>query len=132
MQTRVKTDEVMPKKMTTREKVTGIINDRRKRLNDRIKRKNVDTNDTTLKTTTKRARSEAISVGGKETTGSHCESGADGNTASLVDDESVNDTLEQMKQSGKNKCHAHCDHDMKHMTITHERKDEVSLMSGHS
>ena len=130
VQTRVKTEKVIPKKMTNREKAKAMVNDRKKRLDNRLKRNGniFDTNDTTLKTTTKKARLEATSVVGKETTGSHFESGDDGNTASLVDDESVNDTLKQMKQFGKNKCHAHHDNHIKHMTISHEKKYEVSLL----
>ena len=134
VQTRVKTDKGIPKRMTTREKAKAMVNDRKKRLDDRLKRNAsiFDTNDTTLKKMTKRARLAATTVVGNEKTGSHFECGDNKNTASLVDDELVDDTLEHAKQFGKNKCQAHCDNHTKHMTISHEKKDKVSLLSGPS
>ena len=124
-----------PKRMTSREKTKAMINDRKKRLDLRLKRNAVifDSNDTqTLKTTTKKARSEATNVIGKEKTGYHFECSDDANTASLVNDESENDALKQTKQLGKNKHDAHRDNHTKQMTISHEKKDEVSLLSGPS
>ena len=73
------------------------------------------------------------SVVGKEKTGSNLECGDNDNTPSLmVDDELVNDTLKQTNQLGNNKCDVCFDNHIGWMTITHEEKDEVILLSGPS
>ena len=137
-QARVKTDKGIPKTMASTEKAKEMINERKKRHAKRLLDKRLkenadifDTNATNPLKTTKRARSEA-NVIGKEKTGRHLECGNDGDTDSLVDDESVNDNLKQMKQLRKNKCRVHHGHDIEHMTISQEKKDEVSLLSGPS
>ena len=64
--------------------------------------------------------------------GHHFVCSDDANTASLVNDESENDALKQTRQLGKNNCDGHRDNHIKLMTISHEKKDEVSLLSGPS
>ena len=132
----MKTDKGIPKTMASREKAREMINERKKRHAKRLLDKRLkenadifDTNATNPLKTTKRARSEA-NVIGKEKKGRHLECGNDGDTDSLVDDESVNDNLKQMKQLRKNKCRVRHGHDIEHMTISQEKKDEVSLLSG--
>jgi len=49
-----------------------------------------------------------------------------------TDDGSVNDTLKQTNMFGKNECNVGGDNVIKLMTIMHEKKDEVSLLSGPS
>ena len=100
----MKTDKGIPKTMASTEKAKEMINERKKRHAKRLLDKRLkenadifDPNATNPLKTTKRARSEA-NVIGKEKTGRHLECGNDGDTDSLVDDESVNDNLKQMKQ----------------------------------
>ena len=81
----------------------------------------------------KEGQTDCHSVVGKEKTGSNLECGDNDNTPSLmVDDELVNDTLKQTNQLGNNKCHVRCDNHIEWMTITHEKKDQVSFSSGPS
>ena len=61
------------------------------------------------------------------------ECGDNNHTPTLAIDESVNDTtLKQTNVLGKNKCNVCGDNQIKLMTIRHEKKDEVSLLSGPS
>ena len=60
------------------------------------------------------------------------ECGDNDNTPTLADDELVNDALKQMNQLGKNKCDVSGDNHIELITIRHEKKDEVSLLSGPS
>ena len=46
-----------------------------------------------------------------------------------ADDESVDDATKQREQLGNDTCDAHSDNLIENMTITHEKKDEVSLLS---
>ena len=54
------------------------------------------------------------------------------NTPTLAYDELVNGALEQTNQLEKDKCDVGCGNHIKRMTITHEKKDEVSLLSAPS
>ena len=82
---------------------------------------------------TKTVRLVVIPVVRKEKAGCNLECGDDDNTPSLADDELVNEALKQMHQLGKeDKCDVCCDNHIEQMTITHEKKDEVCLMSGPS
>ena len=123
---------IVRKRITSRENVNETINDRSRRLTERLKRTGVlDTEDKRKsKGKIKKARTTGTHVIGKEKPGYHFECGDDDNTHSLADDESVNDALMQGKQLGEDMCDARHDNDIKHMTITHEKKDEVSLLSG--
>ena len=69
---------------------------------------------------------------GKEKMGSNSECSDNGNTPSLTDDGLVNDAPKQTSQLGNNKCDVCCDSCIEQMTITREKKDEVSLLSGPS
>ena len=69
----------------------------------------------------------------KRTNGSNLECGDDDNTPTLVDDEAVNnDALKQTNKLGNDKCDVRRENHIEQMTITHEKKDEVSLLSGPS
>ena len=68
----------------------------------------------------------------KRKTGSNLECGDNDNTPSLADDELVDDALRQTNQLRNNKCDVCHDKRTKQMTITHEKKHEVSLLRGPS
>ena len=132
-QTTVKMDKGIRKRMTSRDRANATIDDRSRRLNDRLKRNGTNIGNTmdtmTSEKMTKKARPTANQVIRKEKTGSRFECGDDENTLSLADDESVDDALKQRKQLGKDTCDVHRDNDIEHMTITLEKKNEVSLLS---
>ena len=129
-------DKGIRKRMTSREIAVITIEERRRRWSERTKRKDVnnfDTIDTTkLKKRTKKATPTATEVIPKDKTGSGFKCGDNENTLSLADDKSVNDALEKRNQLEEDTCDVHHDNHIEHMTITQEKKDEVSLLSGHS
>ena len=86
---------IVRKRITSRENVNETINDRSRRLTERLKRTGVlDTEDKRKsKGKIKKARTTGTHVIGKEKPGYHFECGDDDNTHSLADDESVNDAL---------------------------------------
>ena len=66
----------------------------------------------------------------KRKTGQNLECSDDDNTPSLADDESVNEADKPVGEGQK--CDVRCGNHIEQMTITQEKKDEVSLLSGPS
>jgi len=124
--------------MTSRERARKMderIDDRSRRLKDRLTKRNasnlVDTNDAkkSKKMTTK-GMLVTTDIVGKEKTCFDSECSDDDHTPPLAIDESLNDTiLKQTNLFGKNECNVRGDNLMEVMTIGHEKKDEVSLLS---
>ena len=83
---------------------------------------------------TKKARLVAIPVVGEEKMGSSLEFSDDDKMLTLECDESVSDAQEQTNQLRKDTCDVGWDNQnsVKRMTIAHDKKDEVSLLSAPS
>ena len=142
-QTTVTTDKGIQKTMTSREmrarQIDATIDDRSRRLQDRLNKRSslslVDTNDAKKpKNTTKKARLIAGPIVGKEKMGCSSEFSDDEKTLTLTCDESVSDAREQTNQLRKGMSDVGWDNQnsVDRMTIAHDKKDEVSLLSAPS
>ena len=142
-QTTVTTDKGIQKTMTSRETrariIDATIDNRSRRLQDRLNKRSslslLDTHDAKKpKNTTKKARLIGGPVVGKEKMGSRSEFSDDEKTPSLACDESVSDAREQTNQLRKGMGDVGWDnqYSVERMTIAHDKKDEVSLLSAPS